>query len=293
MRLCAGSLCACQSVTMRFDIITIFPEFFSGFLTHGVLRRAIAAGLVQVEIHDLRSFAHDRHRTVDDRPFGGGEGMVLKPEPLAEAIESLGLGPKSGSAAFAMPRSQVILLSAQGSRFTQDTARELASLDRVVLLCGRYEGVDERIPELFCDREFSIGDYVLSGGELAAAIVIDATSRLLPGVLGNEASRSFESFGPPDSDVALAGPEASDSGVPPRSTHGSGGLLDYPHYTRPADFRGLAVPEVLAQGDHAAIRRWRRQRALEKTFRNRPDLLPQASLTDEDRSFLRGLGWFG
>jgi tRNA (guanine37-N1)-methyltransferase len=278
---------------MRFDLITIFPEFFQGFLSHGVLRRAITAGLVQVGVHDLRTFTHDRHRTVDDRPFGGGEGMVLKPEPLAEAIESLGVAEKSRGTVGDGPREKVVLLSAQGQRFTQAMARELASLDRLVLLCGRYEGVDERIVELFCDRELSIGDYVLSGGELAAAVLVDATSRLLPGVLGNEASSEFESFGPPDPGVAPASPDLANIGAPPRSTHGSGGLLDYPHYTRPAEFRGLAVPEVLAQGDHGAIRRWRRERALEKTLRNRPDLLAQASLTSNDRAFLRALGWHG
>jgi tRNA (guanine37-N1)-methyltransferase len=278
---------------MRFDLITIFPEFFQGFLAHGVLRRALVAGLVRIETHDLRSFAHDRHRTVDDRPFGGGEGMVLKPEPLAEAIESLGLAPKAQRTASAGPRERVVLLSAQGERFTQSVARELSSLDRLVLVCGRYEGVDERIAELFCDCELSIGDYILSGGELAAAVVVDATSRLLPGVLGNEASSECESFGLPDPGVEPAGSDSSSPGAPPRSTHGSGGLLDYPHYTRPAEFRGLAVPEVLAQGDHAAIRRWRRERALEKTLRNRPDLLAQASLSAHDRAFLRTLGWQG
>lgn len=289
-----GAACtveARRSATMRFDLITIFPEFFQGFLSHGVLRRAMASGLVQVEVHDLRSFTHDRHRTVDDRPFGGGEGMVLKPEPLAEAVESLGLAPKSKRTAANKGREQVILLSAQGQCFTQPVARELASFDRLVLLCGRYEGVDERVVDLFCDRELSIGDYVLSGGELAAAVVVDATSRLLPGVLGNEASSEFESFGLPDSGFAAAGADSPHSGGPPRSTHGSGGLLDYPHYTRPAEFRGLAVPEVLAQGDHAAIRRWRRERALEKTLRNRPDLLAAADLTGDDRAFLRRLGW--
>lgn len=267
---------------MRFDLITIFPEFFSSILEHGVLRRARASGLVAVEPLDLRRFAHDRHRTVDDRPFGGGEGMVLKPEPLAEAVESLGLVPKP---ARDRSREQIILLSAQGVRFTQATARELATLERIVLVCGRYEGVDERVNELLCDRELSVGDFVLSGGELAAALVVDATARLLPGVLGNEASSEYESFGPADVDP--------DPASGPRSTHGAGGLLDYPHYTRPAEFRGLAVPEVLTQGDHAAIRRWRRERALEKTFRNRPDLLTAASLTDADRRFLRGLGWNG
>jgi tRNA (guanine37-N1)-methyltransferase len=208
--------------------------------------------------------------------------MVLKPEPLAEAVESLGLAPKSTRD---RSREQVILLSAQGARFTQATARELAALHRVVLLCGRYEGVDERVNQLLCDRELSVGDFVLSGGELAAALVVDATARLLPGVLGNEASSEYESFGPADADP---GPESG-----PRSTHGAGGLLDYPHYTRPAEFQGLAVPEVLTQGDHAAIRRWRRERALEKTFRNRPDLLADAVLTDADRRFLRTLGWNG
>lgn len=271
---------------MRFDLITIFPEFFSSILAHGVLRRAIAAGLVEVQVHDLRAFAHDRHRTVDDRPFGGGEGMVLKPEPLAEAVESLRLPAKSARQTSA-GSALVILLSAQGARFTQAAARELAAVERVVLICGRYEGVDERVSQLFCDRELSIGDYVLSGGELAAAVVIDATTRLVPGVLGNEASSEFESFGPADLGLATAADR------PPRSTHGAGGILDYPQYTRPAEFRGLAVPEVLAQGDHAAIRRWRRQRALEKTLRNRPDLLAAAALAEEDRAFLRTLGWNG
>lgn len=273
-----------RALIMRFDLITIFPDFFSSFLSHGILRRAIAADLIQVQVHDLRSFAHDRHRTVDDRPFGGGEGMVLKPEPLAEALESLGLPSKANRNA---ARDQVILLSAQGSAFAQPAASELASFERVVLICGRYEGVDERVNELFCDREVSIGDYVLSGGELAAAIVVDSVSRLVPGVLGNEASSEFESFGPAD-----PGPTSRADNAP-RSTHGAGGILDYPHYTRPAEFRGLAVPDVLSQGDHAAIRRWRRQKALEKTLRNRPDLLACAPLAEEDRAYLRSLGWTG
>ena len=262
--------------TMRFDILTIFPGFFDGFLTHGVVRHALENGVVRCERHDLRDFTTDRHRTVDDRPFGGGEGMVLKPEPLAAAIESLGV---SAKAERSQTRESVILLSAQGERFTQATARKLASLERIVLLCGRYEGVDERVNTLFCDRELSIGDYVLTGGELAASIVMDATMRLLPGVLGNEASSAYESFG-----IADAG--ASEEGEPPRSTHGSGGLLDYPHYTRPAEFRGLAVPEVLCGGNHAAIRRWRREQALLKTMNNRPDLLKDADLSAADRRFL-------
>ena len=261
---------------MRFDILTIFPAFFDGFLTHGVVRRAIENSIVHCERHDLRDFTIDRHRTVDDRPFGGGEGMVLKPEPLAAAIESLGIGEKRGRD---RKRETVVMLSAQGEPFSQSVARELAQTDRVVLICGRYEGVDERINLLFCDRELSIGDYVLTGGELAAAVVMDATTRLLPGVLGNEASSAYESFGTPD-----AGPPVE--GEAPRSTHGSGGLLDYPHYTRPAEFRGLVVPEVLCGGDHAAIRKWRREQALLKTLRNRRDLLKDADLNASDRAFL-------
>ncbi len=263
---------------MRFDIITIFPELFGGIFGHGVVKRAITNRLIDIGLHDLRDFTHDRHRTVDDRPFGGGEGMVLKPEPLIEAIESIGIAPKI---ARDPARESVILLSAQGARFTQSIARELSALERVVLICGRYEGVDERVNELACDRELSIGDYVLSGGELGAAVIVDATMRLLPGVLGNEASSSYESFGQPDEDFA------QNADRPPRATHGAGGLLDYPHYTRPAEFRGLAVPEVLAGGNHDQIRRWRRERALEKTWRNRPDLLDGAELSSEDRKFLK------
>jgi len=277
---------------MRFDLITIFPEFFASILSHGVLRRAIAGGLVGVEVHDLRNFTHDRHRTVDDRPFGGGEGMVLKPEPLAEAVESLGV---VGKAERNPGRERVVLLSAQGRRFTQVVARELAGLERLVLICGRYEGVDERVNELLCDEELSVGDYVLSGGELAAAIVVDATARLLPGVLGNEASSEYESFGALAPTSAkpgqMWGTQSVGEGGPPSAVVGAGGLLDYPHYTRPAEFRGLAVPEVLTQGDHAAIRRWRREMALGKTLRNRPDLLVGAELSAADREFLRGLGW--
>jgi tRNA (guanine37-N1)-methyltransferase len=270
---------------MRFDIITIFPEIFTGLFEYGVVRRAQANGLIEIGLIDLRAFTHDRHRTVDDRPFGGGEGMVLKPEPLSEAIESLGLAEKTARRA---ERQSVVLLSAQGARFTQTTARELSELQRVVLICGRYEGVDERVTELFCDRELSIGDYVLSGGELGAAVILDATMRLLPGVLGNEASSEYESFGPSDAGAMPAG-----GGVPrsiPRSTHGAGGLLDYPHYTRPAEFRGLTVPDVLSGGDHAAIRKWRREKALEKTLKNRPDLLRTAGLSEDDKKYLERLG---
>jgi len=266
---------------MRFDIVTIFPGIFAGVFEHGVVKRAVATGIVDIRTHDLRDFTHDRHRTVDDRPFGGGEGMVLKPEPLAEALESLPITEKSRRDP---SRESVVLLSAQGKRFTQSTARELAKLDRVVLICGRYEGVDERVCELLADEELSIGDYVLSGGELAAAVVLDATARLLPGVLGHADSSRYESFGAGDDPA-----DAMTADGVPRSTHGAGGLLDYPHYTRPAEFRGVAIPEVLGGGDHAAIRRWRRQMALEKTWRNRPDLLAQATLSDYDREFLASL----
>lgn len=267
---------------MRFEIVTIFPGFFAGIFEHGIVRRAQAQGLVTIGIHDLRDFTHDRHRTVDDRPFGGGEGMVLKPEPLAEALASLGIQPKTAR----MPESstgaqtQVVLLSAQGRPFTQPLARELACVDRVVLLCGRYEGVDERINELYCDMELSIGDYVLSGGELPAAVVIDTVMRLVPGVLGNEASGEFESFGAADAEIS------TDVEGVPRSQHGSGGLLDYPHYTRPAEFGGLRTPEILLSGDHTQIRHWRREQQLRKTLLNRPDLLANAVLNAEDRRLI-------
>ena len=275
---------------MRFEIITVFPAIFTGFFEHGIVRRAQAQGLVEIGVHDLRAFTHDRHRTVDDRPFGGGEGMVLKPEPLAEALASLGVAAKTdrgntaGSAAAAVSSAaRVILLSAQGRPFTQAAARELSQCERIALICGRYEGVDERINELYCDEELSIGDYVLSGGELAAAVVLDATMRLVPGVLGNEASGEFESFG-----VADAAISADQEGVP-RSQHGAGGLLDYPHFTRPAEFAGLRVPQVLLNGDHQQIRKWRREQQLRKTRANRPDLLEKAPLTAEDRRILRAM----
>jgi tRNA (guanine37-N1)-methyltransferase len=275
---------------MRFEIITIFPGFFAGIFEHGIVRRAQAEGLVSIGLHDLRAFTHDRHRTVDDRPFGGGEGMVLKPEPLAEALGALGILPLHdrdekrvlGSAQddTAESDTRVILLSAQGRPFTQAVARTLAKVERVVLICGRYEGVDERINEIYCDIEISIGDYVLSGGELAAAVVVDSVMRLVPGVLGNEASGEFESFGVADAEIS-----SNEEGVP-RSQHGAGGLLDYPHFTRPAVFRGLAAPQVLMNGDHQQIRRWRREQQLRKTFKNRPDLLDGAALSDEDQRLL-------
>jgi len=267
---------------MRFEIVTIFPGFFAGIFDNGILRRALAEGLVEVGVHDLRAFTHDRHRTVDDRPFGGGEGMVLKPQPLAEALESLGIAPKAGRGTEAAG-TRVVLLSAQGRPFTQPLARELATLKRVVLLCGRYEGVDERINDLYCDEELSIGDYVLSGGELAAAVVVDAAMRLIPGVLGNQASGEFESFGVADAEI-----DSDVEGVP-RSQHGAGGLLDYPHYTRPAEFGGQRAPEVLMNGDHLQIRRWRREQQLRKTLANRPDLMERAALSTEDRKLLEAI----
>jgi len=261
---------------MKVDILTIFPDFFRGPLDYGIIRRAREAGLAMIEVHDLRGFAHDRHRTVDDRPFGGGEGMVLKPEPIFECIESLGVRPQ-GERIADRAKESVLLLSAQGKRFDQSVAEKLASLRRIVLICGRYEGVDERVCEGLADRELSIGDYVLSGGELGATVIVDAVTRLIPGALGNEASARQESFTAPAKVQAGNGPD---------STCGSGGLLDYPHYTRPADFRGMPVPEVLVSGNHEEIRRWRRRASLEKTLRNRPDLLDRARLSDQDKEFL-------
>jgi tRNA (guanine37-N1)-methyltransferase len=244
---------------MKFDIVTIFPNFFAGPFDHGIVRRAREAGVVDVGVHDLRAWAPDKHHVVDDRPFGGGAGMVLKPEPLVAAVESLRERPDRG-------RSVVILTSPQGTLFDQREAQRLAEYDQVVLLCGRYEGVDERVVELVVDEELSIGDVVLSGGELAACVVVDAVVRLLPGALGCEQSAEQDSF----------------SGV--------GGLLDCPHYTRPAEFRGLRVPEVLLGGHHAEIAGWRRRVALERTWQRRPDLLERAELTDEDKRVLAELG---
>ena len=270
---------------MRFDIVSICPGFFASIFEHGIVRRAQAEGLVTIESHDLREFTHDRHRTVDDRPFGGGEGMVLKPEPLAEALSALGVTPEDREQGTGNREQKtcVVLLSAQGRPFTQSIARHFATLDRVVLVCGRYEGVDERINELYCDMELSIGDYILSGGELAAAVVVDAVMRLIPGVLGNEASGEFESFGVADAEI-----DVDVDGVP-RSQHGAGGLLDYPHYTRPAEFAGLRVPEVLMNGDHQVIRRWRREQQLRKTLANRPDLIERATLSADDQKIVEAI----
>jgi tRNA (guanine37-N1)-methyltransferase len=264
---------------MKIEILTIFPDFFRGPLDYGIIRRAREAGLVDINLHDLRAFAHDRHRTVDDRPFGGGEGMILKPEPIFECIEALNVSPRKERIAHEAKES-VVLLSAQGHRFDQAEAAELAQLERIVLICGRYEGVDERINDFLADREISIGDYVLSGGEIGAAVIVDTVTRLIPGAVGNEASTRQESF---------TAPAELDSTNGPSSTCVSGGLLDYPHYTRPADFRGMTVPEVLVSGNHDEIRRWRRRRALEKTLRNRPDLLQQIALSEQDKDLLAEL----
>jgi tRNA (guanine37-N1)-methyltransferase len=271
---------------IQFDIITVFPQFFESPFGFGILGRAIAEDRVRIQVHNLRDFTTDRHKTVDDRPFGGGEGMVLKPEPLFRAVESLGITEKSVRD---LTCERVVLLSAQGRPFTQAVARELAQIERIVFLCGRYEGVDERVNDLLADTELSIGDYVISGGELAAAVIVDAVTRLLPGVLGNQNSSRYESFsGEPE---AVPSSDAQDVDVSserphPRSTCDSGGLLDYPHYTRPPQFCGAAVPAVLSSGNHENIRRWRRRQSLSKTLRNRPDLLADAPLTDEDRALL-------
>lgn len=250
---------------MRFDLVTIFPEFFAGPLDHGIVRRAREAGLVQIHVQDLREFTKDKHKTVDDRPFGGGEGMVLKPEPLFAAVESL-LGHGVGDAVQKISAGEttaIVLLSAAGKRFTQETARRYAQLDRIIFLCGRYEGVDERVAQHLATEEISIGDFVLSGGELPAALILDAVTRLLPGALGNEASSQNESFASYETEPVQTGQV---SGTSARA------LLDFPHYTRPAEFRGWTVPEVLIGGNHAEVAKWRRAAAEEKTRRNRPDL---------------------
>src|SRR5277367_6081555 len=277
---------------MRFDLITIFPEFFTGPLDYGIVRRAREANLIETHVHDLRAFTHDRHRTVDDRPFGGGEGMVMKPEPLFAAVESL-FSCADGAESSAIPseRAAVILLSASGTMFRQETARRFAQLGRIVFICGRYEGVEERVAEHLATDEISIGDFVLSGGELAAAMILDAVTRLIPGALGNEDSIVNESF----SEVAPSSERARHA-VPLRPHENSSGanenhaadrgILDYPHYTRPPSFRGWDVPEVLLGGNHEEIRKWRRRCALEKTWRNRPELLEGAGLGAEDRRIL-------
>jgi tRNA (guanine37-N1)-methyltransferase len=229
---------------LRVDIITIFPDFFREAFDYGIIRRARAAGLVNIRAHDLRSWTSDKHHVVDDRPFGGGDGMVLKAEPIFAAVESL-VGANRREAI--SDGRRVVLLSPQGRPFNQSLAADFAACSQLVLICGRYEGVDERVADALVTDEVSIGDYVLSGGEPAALVVVDATIRLLPGALGSETSATTESF--------------------------SDGLLDCPHYTRPTEFAGLKVPEILLTGHHAEIARWRREAALAKTKRNRPDLL--------------------
>ena len=251
---------------MVFDVITIFPEFFRSILEHGLLKRAAASGLATIRLHDLRDYTDDRHRTVDDRPFGGGPGMVFKPEPVFRAVEAL----RSEAPERTDP---VILLSPQGRLLTQAVAEELSRTERLILICGRYEGIDERVAENLATDELSIGDFVLSGGELPAAIVMEATIRLLPGALGNEESCAQDSF----------------SVSPGASPETGRALLDCPHYTRPAKFREWAVPDVLLSGNHEEVRHWRRQRALEKTWRRRPDLLAHVALSEQDRQWLETL----
>jgi tRNA (guanine37-N1)-methyltransferase len=253
---------------MRFDLVTIFPEFFTGPLDYGIVRRARESGLIDVHVQDLRVFTKDRHRTVDDRPFGGGEGMVLKPEPLFDAVESL-LGRGAGDLDLGTQpdsKTAVVLLSAAGKLFKQKTARRYAGLERVIFICGRYEGVDERVAEHLATEEISIGDFVLSGGELPAMLILDAVTRLLPGALGNESSAMNESFAE-RVEGSLAEGKTGTACRPP-----AGSLLEFPQYTRPAEFRGWGVPEVLIGGNHADVAKWRRAAALEKTRRNRPDL---------------------
>ena len=235
---------------MKFDILTIFPDVFVPYLKHGVLGKAVDKELIRVKITNIREFASGRHKNTDDRPYGGGEGMVMKPEPIYLALQSIKREEKS----------LVILLSPQGERFNQDMAWELSLYDQLIFICGRYEGIDERIRILCADKEISIGDYVLSGGELAALVIMDAVSRLVPGVLGGERSNIEESF--------------------------SEGLLEYPQYTRPKVFRGLKVPEVLLSGDHEQIRRWRRKEAIRRTLERRPDLLKRARLSKEDMELI-------
>jgi tRNA (guanine37-N1)-methyltransferase len=274
---------------MRFDLITIFPEFFAGPLDYGIVRRAREARLIETHIHDLRGFTNDRHRTVDDRPFGGGEGMVMKPEPLFAAVESLA---GENSSAGLPPNGAIVLLSAAGKAFTQETARRFAKLERIVLICGRYEGVDERVAEHLATDEISVGDFVLSGGELPAVMVLDAVTRLIPGALGNEDSVVNESFSLEQNEGGSRRSPIEGVRIPEHpQQYGSGvttrGILDYPHYTRPPSFRGWDVPEVLLGGNHEEIRRWRRGKALEKTQRNRPELLDSAMLTEEERRLVR------
>jgi tRNA (guanine37-N1)-methyltransferase len=255
---------------MRFDILTLFPEMFIGPLTESIIKRAVQAELIEIAIHDIRDYTTDRHRTADDAPYGGGAGMVMKVEPLAAAIRSVAGGPLSaasgeaGQPADAEQRPLVVLMTPGGELFSQRVAQELAGYRRLVLVCGHYEGIDERVCEALIDRQLSIGDYVLTGGELAAMVVLDAVARLVPGVL----------------DTASIHEESHD-----------GGLLEYPHYTRPAVWEERTVPAVLLSGHHGQVAAWRRQQRLRRTLERRPDLLPSADLTPEDRRYLRSLGW--
>ncbi len=242
---------------MRFDIFTLFPSIFESPLQESILKRAIEAGLIEVRLHNIRGYATDKHHVTDDYPYGGGGGMVMKPEPIFAAVESV-----LEMSHYPSP-IPIILLTPQGRLFNQAIARELAQHDRIALICGRYEGVDERVREHLATDEISIGDYVLTGGELAALVIIDAVVRLRPGVLGDAGAASDDSH--------------------------AQGLLEYPHYTRPSDFRGWQVPDVLLSGNHAEIERWRRRQALLRTRRRRPDLIAGAQLTPEDREFLDGL----
>ncbi len=254
---------------MTFDVITIFPEFFTSILAHGLLKRAGEGGQVKIRLRDLRDFTDDRHRTVDDRPFGGGPGMVFKPEPVFRAVRAVHAESAPGP---------VVLLSPQGRVLDQALAERLAKHDQITLICGRYEGVDERVAAHLATDEISIGDYVLSGGELPAAVLMECVTRLVPAVLGNEESSRQESFVSRAGTAAPAGPAAG--------TASSGGVLDCPHYTRPVKFEDWSVPEILLSGNHEEIRRWRRRQALEKTWRMRPDLVARAVLDDQDRKML-------
>lgn len=242
---------------MRIDVLTLFPQMFEGVFAVSIIKRAQEKGLVQIRLLDIREFATDKHKIADDYPYGGGGGMVMTPEPLARAIE-FALGDEERG-----EKTRVVYLSPQGVVYTQEIANELSQLEHLILLCGHYEGVDERICQLFVDMEISIGDFVLSGGEIPAMVVVDSIVRLLPGAIGNEDSYRHDSF--------------------------YTGLLDYPHYTRPREFRGLKVPEVLLSGNHWEIARWRREKALERTFLRRPDLLEKADLTPADLLFLQQL----
>jgi tRNA (guanine37-N1)-methyltransferase len=238
---------------MRIDVLTLFPEMFAGIFDLGIMKRATEQQLVSIGVHNIRDYSHDKHHTVDDYPYGGGAGMVLKPEPIFEAVEAI--DKKEGT--------PVILLSPQGRLFTQGVAQELAQHSQLVIICGRYEGVDERVREHLASDEISIGDYVLSGGELAAMVIIESVFRLVPGVLGSEES--------------------------PRDDSHVGGLLEYPHYTRPPEYRGWAVPEVLLSGNHAEIKRWRREQSIRRTLEQRPELLGKAELSAEEERLLERL----